>query len=53
MYFPNQKIILISLCNIIIAEIFNFVKFSEAEESDVSLGLVGFEPLAPYYPSSF
>ena len=48
-----RKLILISLCNIIITEIFNFVKFSEAEESDVSLGLVGFEPLAPYYPSSF
>jgi len=48
-----RKLILISLYNIIIAEIFNFVKFSEVEESDVSLGLVGFEPLAPYYHQVF
>ena len=53
MYFPNQKIILISLYNIIIAEIFNFVKFSEAEESDISLELVGFEPLSPLVPLGF
>lgn len=48
-----RKLILISLYNIIIAEIFNFVKFSEAEESDVSLGLAGVEPFASARPQVF